>query len=60
MTTETDRKLCDEYRKNIWAAIVDIKEDNKNIRNKLSFFNVTSVGILVAIITGLIVNHFGG
>jgi len=51
--------LCDEIHKNLTSKIVDLQAQIDRLRGTISFFNVTGIGILVAIVTGLILNHSG-
>jgi cell division protein ZapA (FtsZ GTPase activity inhibitor) len=56
---EYNEQLCDEKHKNIWGAITDLQERMKSLRSSMAVFNTTGIGILVAIITSLIINHIG-
>lgn len=60
MADEYDKELCEERRKNIGRTLDRMQVEIDNLKAKVSYFNVTGVGILVAIVTGLIINHFGG
>lgn len=61
---EYNPELCDEKHKNIWTAITALQTDKKDfeakIEKKIGFFNLTGIGILVSILTGLILRYYGG
>jgi hypothetical protein len=59
MSVEFNKDLCEEVHKNLTYKILDLQTQIDRLRGTISFFNVTGIGILVAIVTGLILNHTG-
>ena len=60
MPDNFDEKLCEEKSRNMHKRIDVLEAKIDKLESKLSFFNLTGVGILVSLLTGLIMNHFGG
>lgn len=57
---EYNHELCDEKHANIWAAIKALRIEKEKLERKIAFFNLTGVGILVSILTGLFLSRTGG